>query len=217
MLTAGDADFPRLPQTDLVYVAFRLCYFDLLADLESEALVEALDFDDVPYGFLTQVPFLEAVPPTVELDLLASVWGKHHSQLLQPAYLLDAAVLWSIFNGAGKIAMEVWDGDLSLILKDGPRQLTVKVDAAMDEQWKEMYEDFWDDVDFLSVGDMQDMPPDKAKALRERLCIPEEWVDEMVAVLNRARASEAMLGNLKGLLTDTEIADHRSLLLPETP
>ena len=38
MLTAGYADEPRLPQTDLVYVAFRLCYFDLLTELDTEAI-----------------------------------------------------------------------------------------------------------------------------------------------------------------------------------
>jgi len=216
MLKAGYADQPRLPQTVLAYVAFRLCYFDLLTDLDTEAMVGTSDFDDAPFGFLTQVPFFQTVPPAVQLDLLASVWAKHHSPQVQPAMLIDAAVLWAIFNDAGRIGLEVWEGNLALLLDDGPRSVTVTMDESLDEQWKEMFDEFWDDVDFLSLEDMQDMPPDDAKALREQFGIPEEWVDAMFAVLNRARASEAILNNLRGLLADTEIEDHRNLLLPWT-
>ena len=95
--------------------------------------------------------------------------------------MIDAAVLWAIFSDAGRIGLEVWDSNLSLVLDDGPRGVTVTMDEALDERWKEMFDDFWDDVDFLSLEDMQDMPPDDAKAMREQFGIPEEWVDEMFA------------------------------------
>ena len=215
MLAAGYADEPLLPQNDLVYVAFRLGYFDLMTELDTDAALGTADFDDGPYGFLTNVPFFRTVPPTVQLDLLASVWAKHHSPQVQPALLLDAAVLWAIFNDAGRIGLEVWEGALSPVLNDGPCKVTVTMDESLDERWKEMFDDFWDDVDFLSLDDMQDMPPEQAKALREQFDIPEVWVDDMFAVLNRARASAAILDNLRGLLSEQEIADHRSRLLPE--
>jgi hypothetical protein len=38
----------------------------------------------------------------------------------------------------------------------------------------------------------------------------------MFAVFDPVRASETILHNLTGLLTNAEIEDHRGLLLPET-
>jgi hypothetical protein len=52
MLTCGYADDPPLPQTDLVYVAFRICYFDLFTELDSEAVLGVSDLDDGLYGYL---------------------------------------------------------------------------------------------------------------------------------------------------------------------
>ena len=212
MLSAGYASHPRLPQNDLIYVAFRLCFFDVFSELEMQQDVE---FDDEwNSGFLTQVPFFDAVPPFVQLDLLAEVWAKHHSTELIPAKLLDAAVLWSIFDDAGRIGLEIWEGDLSTVLEDGPRQVDVIMDETLAEQWQEIFDVFWDDVDFLSLSNMLDTPPEKAEMIRSLLMIPEEWVDEMFDVLSRIRASPSITENLRGLMTDQEIADHRELLLP---
>jgi hypothetical protein len=216
MLTAGNADQPRLPQTDLVYVAFRICCYDLLTELETEAVLGVSEFDEGSYGFLTCMPMFEAVAPVVQLDLLASVWARHHSPMVQPADLLDAAVLWAIFNDAGRIGRDVWDGDLSVVLEEGPRPVSMTMNESLVEQWQMLFEEFWDDVDFLCLEEMLDMPPDEARAMRRLLGIPEAWVDEMLAVLNRTRASGAILKHLRGLLSDAEIADHHSLLLPGT-
>ncbi|MEX0701886.1 MAG: hypothetical protein WD069_07300 [Planctomycetales bacterium] len=213
MLTAGYGDEPKLPQCDLVYVAFRLCYYDLITDLETDEYVEL--FDEVPYGFLTQIPLFSTVPPRVQIDLLASVWAKHHSPKAHPASLLDAAVLWSVFHDAGRIGIEVWEGDVSVVLDDGPRRVTVTMDDTLAESWEEMIDEFWDDEDFLSLGVMADMPPEQAKAFRQMFGIPEAWVDEMYAVLERVRPSPNALENLRGLLSDREIEQDRDLLLPD--
>lgn len=212
MLSAGYASHPRLPQNDLVYGAFRVCFFDVFSELEMQ---QDTEFDeDWNSGFLTQIPLFDSVPPVVQLDLLAEVWAKHHSPELIPAKLLDAAVLWSIFDDAGRIGLEIWDGDLSIVLKDGPRQVDVIMDEALAEKWKETFDEFWDDYDFLSLSDMLDTPPEQAEMVRSLLMIPEEWVDEMFDVLPRLRASPNIIENLRGLLTDEEIADHRELLIP---
>jgi len=72
MLTAGYSDEPRLPQTDLVYVAFCVCYIGLLTELDTEAFIGTSDLDGGSWGFPTQMPFFQAVLPTVQLDLLAT-------------------------------------------------------------------------------------------------------------------------------------------------
>jgi hypothetical protein len=212
MLSAGYASHPRLPQNDLVYVAFRVCFFDVFSELEMQQDIE-LD-EEWNSGFLTHVPFFASVPPVVQLDLLAEVWAKHHSPELIPAKLLNAAILWSIFDDAGRIGLEIWEGDLTTVLEDGPRRVEVIMDDSLAEQWQEMFDVFWDDYDFLSLSDMLDTPPERARMVRSLLMIPEDWVDEMFDVLPRFRASPSITENLRGLLTDGEIADHRELLLP---
>jgi len=47
------------------------------------------------------------------------------------------------------------------------------------------------------------------------LGVPQAWVDGMFAVLDRTRASEAILDHQRGLLTDSELEDHRDVLCSE--
>lgn len=213
LLAAGYADQPRLPQTDLVYAAFRICYFDLFTELDMADALGSSDLDDGPYGYLTLVPYFQGVPAAVQLELLAEVWAKHYAPHVQQATLLDAAVLWAVFSDAGRIGLEVWGGDLAAVLSEGPRKVRLAMNKPLAQHCRDTFNDFWDDVDFLMLDESLDLSPEAARELRRILDIPEDWVEEMLAVLKRARASETILGNLKGLLTDQEIADHRELLL----
>ena len=216
MIVAAHFDNRTLPDDDLLYVAFRVCYFDLFTALETAAFIDESDPDDDAYGYLTAVPFFDTVPAIVQLDLLADVWAKHRSAADHPATMVDAAVLWGVLSLAGPIARHDWDSDLTIILNDGPRPLTVRVDESLEERWEELFESFWDDIDFLTIEDHLDLPPEQAAELRDMLGVPQAWVDGMFAVLDRTRASEAILDNLRGLLMDAEIEDHREVLCPET-
>lgn len=60
MLTCYDHEV-QLPQSDLAYIGFRLAALDTLCQMD---IIQGLDDkDDVPVGYLTEVPFLEQVAP----------------------------------------------------------------------------------------------------------------------------------------------------------
>ena len=213
MLAAEHFDSRTLPDDDLVYVAFRICYFDLFTELETAACLGTHNFEADPCGYLTSIPFFETVPPTVQLDMLAEVWAKHQSPMRNRAMLVDAAVVWAILANADWISREAWDGDLSIVLNGGPRKVSVSTEQDLDGQWSQLFGGFWDDADLLTVDDQQDLPREEARALRVSRQIPEEWVDGIYEVLGRCRASESILANLQGLLSRREIEEHRDVLL----
>jgi hypothetical protein len=100
MLTCyGDA--VRLPQSDLAYVGFRLAALETLCQMD---ICQGLDDeDDVPFGYLVEVPFLAQVAPVVQVDLLADVWRRHRDATRHEASLLDAAVVYAAFRTAGRV------------------------------------------------------------------------------------------------------------------
>src|SRR5262249_15184608 len=68
-------DEVRLPQSDLSYIGFRLAALDTLCQID---ICQGLDDeDDVPLGYLVEVPFLAQVAPVVQVDLLVDVWRRH--------------------------------------------------------------------------------------------------------------------------------------------
>jgi hypothetical protein len=65
-----------------------------------ETANEVDEGDEAPFGYLTEVPFLERVAPAVQVDLLAGVWARYKDQALHEASLLDAAVVYAAFQAA---------------------------------------------------------------------------------------------------------------------
>lgn len=63
----------RLPQSDLAYVGFRLAALDTLCQMDACYG----SGDDEISGYLGEVPMLEQVAPTVQVDLLADAWRRH--------------------------------------------------------------------------------------------------------------------------------------------
>jgi hypothetical protein len=83
-----------LPQTLLSYVAFRVAFRETC---ESYSLHKrCLSEQTVPYGYLCEVPFLQEVAPSVQLDLLASTWHKHLSREEYQADLVDESVVYAV-------------------------------------------------------------------------------------------------------------------------
>ncbi len=219
MICAGKSHDTRLPQSELVYTAFRLCFFDVASDVDMQRQPWGSDDEDPDdlIGFLAwKVPFFQAVPPIIQLDLLAALWRKHSDDKLHEIYLAEAAVLYAILTDAGRIATEIWDYALPDFLTDGPLKIAADVSSDIEQVLAEQFDEFWDDEDFLLIEMSQDGVPFQRTPAGALLGLPDEWVDEMYEILGRAKPRPTMLDDLAGLLTEEERESHRFLLEPET-
>ena len=202
----------RLPQSDLVYAAFRLAMQETLSNFEMSLDDDCEDPEEFP-GFLTDVPFLQQVALPVQCDLLAETWTRHHSSELIEASLLDAAVVFAAFTTAARIIIEM--PDLAAIwLADGPRKIRPRLLRRANHRLERMFDEWWDDNDFLMIDDLLDMPPEKADDLKALLRIPDEVLQPMFDVLGRWRVPEDLDQHLTGLLNADEIEEVLALLVP---
>ncbi|NOX56773.1 MAG: hypothetical protein GXP27_20490 [Planctomycetes bacterium] len=99
LVVAGEV----LPNNVLSYLAFRVTFLETLERLALARQVGDED-EEEEFGFLTEVPFLSAVPPHVQLDLLAETWRKHSVRRRVSATLLDEAVVYAVCETAAHIA-----------------------------------------------------------------------------------------------------------------
>ena len=199
----------RLPHSDLAYLAFRLAIQEALSDIEL-----ALDMEEEPeppIGYLAEVPFLQQVPLPVQVDLLAETWARHYNAEPIEASLLDAAVVYAACRTAGRIAADEPEVAVAMF-RSGPRSLTARILHRASYRLDDLFEEFWDDHDFLMIEDWQDLPPDQATRLKELMRLPDEEIEPMYAALERWRVSPEVAGNLAGLMTDAEIAAALPLL-----
>jgi hypothetical protein len=202
-------DEVRLPQSDLVYVGFRLAVLETLCEMD--VCGDSGD-EDIP-GYLAEVPLLEQVAPAVQVDLLADAWRRHQAPELHEASLLDAAVVYAAFWTTGRIINDQFE--LARVwLKAGPRRVRYRLSERTPGRLHDLFFEFWDDVDFLSLSELQDLTPEHARQVREVMRWPDETIQEMEEVLTRWRPSPAVLTNLEGLLTADEIKGYARVLLP---
>lgn len=199
----------RLPQNNLVYLAFRLALQETLSDIELQLDLE--EDPDPPVGYLTEVPFLEQVPLPVQVDLLADAWARQRTPDLIEASLLDAAVVYAACMTAGRIIDDM-PKVAGAMLRSGPRDLDFRILRRASHRLEETFERFWDDHDFLLIQEWQDLPPDRAKRIKELLRLPDEVLEPMFEALQRWRVSPDVGDKLKGLMTEAEIADALPLL-----
>ena len=199
----------RLPRNDPAYVAFRLALQETLLDIE---LYRDLGEEpDVPTGYLSEVPFLEQVPLPVQVDLLAETWARHHKPDLIEASLLDAAIVYAACGAAGRIICDMPEVAVAW-LQGGPRKVSPRIIKRAPQRLEELFEDFWDDRDFLLIEEFQDLSPDHARHLKDMLRLPDEVIEPMYAALERWNVSPNVAVNLVGLLTNAEIAEAMPLL-----
>jgi hypothetical protein len=199
-----------LPQSDLAYVGFRLAALDTLCQMGAGQGLD--DEGDEAFGYLAVVPILAEVAPAVQVGLLADVWARHQGSALHAASLLDAAVVYAAFQTAGRVIAEE-RGLARAWLKAGPRKVRCRLGDKAPEQLRDLFFDFWDDIDFLSLEALQDLPPAEAHTARDLLGLPEGDVEEIEEALGRGRASPAVLTNLAGLLSASEIQGFARVLL----
>jgi hypothetical protein len=199
----------RLPRSDLAYLAFRLAVQETLSDIDLYLDLE--EEPDTPVGYLSEVPFLEQVPLPVQVDLLADAWARHHRPEPFEASLLDAAVVYAACMTACRIVDDMPEVAV-VMLRGGPRRVHPRIIKRASFRLEEMFEQFWDDWDFLLMEDFQDLPPDRAKQLKDLLRLPDEVLEPMFEALERWRVSPDVAANLDGLMTEAEIQEALPLL-----
>ena len=79
---------------------------------------------------------------------------------------------------------------------------------------RDLFFEFWDDVDFLSLEELQDLAPEHARAVLKLMRLPAGEVEQMEKALTRWRASPAVVANLEGLLISEEAQGYARVLLP---
>jgi hypothetical protein len=192
----------QLPQNDLAYAAFRIAAVHTL--VAAEACEDAEEDFDGSGGFLSAVPFLAQVPEPVQVDLLAEVWARHDASELHEANLLEAAVVYAACMTAGDV-VAVTPDVARAYLKAGPRRVGLRLTRKTPERLADLFDEFWDDEDFLMLDDWQDLAPDHAEAVRAMLRLADEDVRPMYEALARGKVSRGVASNLGGLLTAEEV------------
>ena len=190
-----------LPRTDLTYAAFRTSFHETL-----ERLVLSRQFDDDPwhaFGFLTEVPFLKAVPPQVQLDLLSQTWHRHVCAEHHEASLIDEAVIFAACETAARSARDKPD-ELDQLLKQGPQRLSRGVDDGLADALKQLHMALDCERDFLVVSQFEDMPPDDANLLKREYCLEQDRLDDLFDALAVWHVTPGFSQRLAGLLTERE-------------
>lgn len=191
-----------LPQTGLSYVAFRAAFQETI---ERIVLARQIGADTTGcFGYLTEVPFLQAVPPHVQLDLLSETWSKHVVDEPIEANLVDESVVFAACETAARVAEEE-----PLVFRryvtGGPVEVESPDEQFMASELRSLHLNLSNDGDFLMISQFEDMLPDEAGSMKEKMGLDPERLEVMFDVLGRWSMSEGFLMNLTGLLTKREI------------
>ena len=192
-----------LPNNALSYLAFRVACLDTL-----ERMVLARQFDaDLTdgFGFLTEVPFLRAVPPQVQLDLLAETWHKHSRRERVAGDLLDESVLFGVCETAARVAEQ----DLAQLrtwTESAPRRTSVSFKPALAQKLRQLHLSLPNEGDFLLISQFEDLPPFEALRLKAEFGLEPSQCEPLFEVLGRWHVTPGFAGRLTGLLTEREIA-----------
>ncbi|QDT35714.1 hypothetical protein [Stratiformator vulcanicus] len=192
----------QLPQTCLSYLAFRIAFKDTLERL---SLADQMWSDPHEcFGFLTEVPFLQAVPSHVQIDLLARTWAKHLATDPMEADLVDEAVIYAACESAAAI-VERDPASVHRFLDGGPLDVTVPLDQFLATELRALHLNLASEGDFLLISQFEDMHPDEGAKLKAKFGLEQERLEPLFDVLGLWSISPEFLGNLAGLLTGREI------------
>jgi hypothetical protein len=206
MLTIGT---DILPRTFLSYLAFRVSFQNTLERILLARQIDDFDWDG--YGYLTEVPFLTAVPPQVQLDLLARTWSKHIGPERARADLVDESVVYAVCETAARL-VELEPPMIDRYLTGGPMAVRVPADKLLSDELRSLHLNLPNDGDFLLISQFEDMCPDEAREIKQQFRIDEAVFEPMFEALSRWHVSPDFLGNLKGLLALEEIAKVAAIL-----
>ena len=192
-----------LPNNTHSYLAFRIACLDTL-----ERIVLARQFGPDAaegFGYLTDVPFLRAIPPQVQLDLLSETWEKHSRRERLDADLVDESVLYAVCETAARIA-EQEPLQFRGWAKCGPRRLSLPSQAGLPDKLRQVHLALPNEGDFLLISQFEDLPPFESLSLKAEFGLEPSKCEAMFEALGRWHVSPGFAGRLSGLLTDREIA-----------
>ncbi|MGE3316974.1 MAG: hypothetical protein AB7O26_17795, partial [Planctomycetaceae bacterium] len=190
------------PQTSLSYFAFRIAFQDTLERICLAQQMGTYTMD--AFGFLTEVPFLRAVPPHVQLDMLAATWKKHVSDERFDASLLDESVIYGACETSARI-VERDPGVIDRFLHGGPLDVRLKPDHQLASELRSLHLNLSSDGDFLMISQFEDMMPDDARAAKAQFGLDEARLEVMFEALGRWAMTAEFLSNMVGLMTKEEI------------
>lgn len=191
-----------LPQTGLSYFAFRVAFQETL---ERICLAQQIgNYTAECFGFLTEVPFLRAVPPHVQLDLLAETWRKHAASEKFTADLLDESVIYAVCETSARI-VEQDPQVVARFLAGGPQSVALKIDQSLAAELRALHLNLASDGDFLMISQFEDMPPDEAAESKRQFGLDDNRFEVMFDALGRWSMSARFLTDLCGLMTKEEI------------
>ena len=197
------------PQSTLSYVALRVAFlqtFEIFSH-QKQLLDESLE----SRGYLCEVPFLQEVAPAVQLELLASTWHKHQSREIHRSDLIDESVIYA----ACEVTARAVENDPESVLRsliDGPVKVTVPLDSYFAREIRLLYLELPNDCDFLLVSQFLDLDPEDAIDQKLQLGLDPNRMLPMFEALGRWHISPQIIGCLRGLLTEAELARVATIL-----
>ena len=198
-----------LPQSCLSYYAFRVAFKETL---ERIALAKQIGQDPfASFGFLTEVPFLTAVPPHIQLDLLAETWARHVCNVQFEANLVDESVVYAVCETAARVVEEE-PAAIERFLRNGPLEVEFPADEFLASELRSLHLNLSHEGDFLLIGQFQDMAPEEAAHWKNQFELDEERFEPMFDVLGRWYMSVDFMSNVEGLLQERELAQAISII-----
>lgn len=79
----------------------------------------------------------------------------------------------------------------------------------MADRFESLFDAFWEDIDFLSLSEWQDMPVEQAEQLKRWLRVPDDG--PLFEALERGTVSQAFAHSLRGLMTEEEVEEALAL------
>ena len=203
-----------LPQSLLSYVAFRVAFRETFERLSLHKR-SANDIGDA-YGYLGEIPFLREVPPQVQLDLLANTWQRHISRETHAADLIDESVIYAACEAAARLVEADADAFVNL-MRSGPVDMAVPVDSYLARELRLLYLELPNDGDFLLVSQFLDMGPEESVQQKIEMGVDPRRLETLFDILGRWHVSPQFPANLKGLLTEAEVASVTTIMHAHVP